>query len=126
MKNDRTREFLPDSSYQSTENPESHVKISELFSDKAGDNFDSIASTNSSHENKSDIEIKNRSIEVISEFLNDFTEKHEQKIYLAISDPIHSKVEAKLANATKAKIAKSLAKNLTQQNVDHVIKAFEL
>ncbi|WP_040724821.1 host attachment protein [Thiomicrorhabdus sp. Kp2] len=111
--------------YQSTENTEVRTKISELYSDKAGDYSNSVTGANSSYENKSDLEIKHRSIELISGFINEFADKHEEKIYLAISDPIHSKVETKLTATTKSKISKSLAKNLTQQNVDNVIKAFE-
>lgn len=111
---------------QTEVNFESYAKTSEFYSDKAGDFSNSVNGNTSSYENKSDIEIKNRSIEHIGEFINRFAREHKEKLYLAASAPIHSKVESKLLHETKQKICKFLSKDMTNQRTDTIISAFGL
>lgn len=105
---------------------ESQAKTSEVYSDKAGDFSNSVNGNGSSYENKSDIEIKNRSIDLIGEFINNFVKEYQEKLYLAASAPIHAKVEGKLKQETKQKICQFLSKDLTNQGSDKVINAFGL
>ena len=111
---------------QLEENLASQAKTSEIVTDKAGENANSVSGGNSSYESKTDLEIKSRSIDNIGQFLNQFIEQHDGDIFLAVSDPIHSKVDAKLNPNLKVRITKSLPKNLTQQSTDQIIKAFAL
>jgi len=112
--------------YQSTDNLDSHAKTSDLVSDKAGENANSVTGSNSSYESKNDLEIKSRSIDAIGDYINEFAAEHDGKLYISVSEPIHAKVEEKFSASTKSKITKLLAKNLTQQSSNNVIKAFEL
>ncbi|MDX1796814.1 MAG: host attachment protein [Hydrogenovibrio sp.] len=112
--------------YQSIESIEGHGKLAELYSDKAGDYSNASAGGNSSFETKSDIERTNRLIESLSEFINAFAKQHDGKLYLSISKPIHAQVKDNFTDSTVAKIKVFLAKDLTQQKVDSILKAFEL
>ncbi len=112
--------------YESLENIQSEAKASDIYADRTGDHANSVSGQNSSYENKSDLEIKSRSIDSISTYINDFAKDHDGKIYLALADAIHSKIQAKLTDATQSKIAKLLPKNLNQQSSANIIKAFEL
>lgn len=110
--------------HNALENFESDAKASEIYTDKNGDYANSVSGQNSPYESKSDLETKNRSIDTISQFINSFAATHSEKLYLAITDPIHGKIQQKLASNTQSKIAKLLPKNLNQQNNSSIIKAF--
>ncbi|WP_024851255.1 host attachment protein [Hydrogenovibrio kuenenii] len=112
--------------YQSIESVEGHAKLAELYSDKAGDFANANAGGNSSFETKSDIERTNRLIDSLSEFINTFGKQHDGKLYLSISKAIHAQVKDNLMDSTLAKTKLFLAKDLTQQNIESVLKAFEL
>ncbi|MBO1924408.1 host attachment protein [Thiomicrorhabdus sp. 6S3-12] len=124
--NKSTQSSISLQTYQLEENFESLAKISQIYTDKAGDFSNSVSDVGSSYENKSDIEIKNRSIDHLGEFINEFANNHKGKLYLAASAPIHTKVAGKLSSQTKEKICKFLSKDLTKQNTDKVIGAFGL
>ncbi|WP_130538165.1 host attachment protein [Thiomicrorhabdus indica] len=124
--NKSTQNSISLQTYQVEENFESHAKISQIYSDKAGDYSNSVSDVGSSYENKSDIEIKKRSIDQLGDFINDFALEHKGKLYLAASAPIHAKVNEKLSSATKDKICKFLSKDLIKQNVSKVSAAFGL
>lgn len=112
--------------YQSIESLEGHAKLAELYSDKAGDYANATAGGSSSFENKSNIERTNRLIEGLSKFINEFADTHKGKLCLSVSNPIHSQLKEKLSDSTLGKIKAFLAKDLTQQSVESVIKAFDL
>lgn len=112
--------------HESLENFESEAKASEIYTDRHGDVVNPANDQRNSYESKSDLEIKHRSIDSISKFINDFAAQHSDKLYLAISDPIHANIQEKLSDTTQSKVAKLLPKNLNQQSNDSIIKAFGL
>ncbi|WP_321323518.1 host attachment protein [Thiomicrorhabdus sp.] len=112
--------------YQSIENAESHAKLSEIYSDKAGNFSNSVSSRQSSYESKEGMKQTQQLIENLSAFINEFAEQHNHKLYLSVSNPIHTQIKEKLSDSTLAKIKAFLAKDLTQQKIENIMKAFEL
>ncbi len=112
--------------YQSIDNIEGHAKLSEIYSDKAGDYSNSVAGGHSTFETKSGMERETRLIDSLAEFINHFAKQHPGKLYVSISKPIHAQIKDNLSDSTLNKIKVFLGKDLNRQNVDSIMGAFEL
>ncbi|MFP4332327.1 MAG: host attachment protein [Campylobacterales bacterium] len=99
-------------------------KTAEIYSDQAG-KFNGKDYGGSSYESKFDLENERGLIKSIADILNDFIQKNsDTKFYLAISDPISKKLVESLDENTKDKIAKVVAKDLTKQTKEDILKEF--
>lgn len=112
--------------YESVDNIEGHAKLSEIYSDKAGDYSNAVSDSHSTFETKSGMEREARLIESLAEFINHFAKQHPGKLYISISKPIHAQIKDNLNDSTLNKIKVFLGKDLNRQNVGSIMGAFEL